>query len=200
MRLNLPNKLKKSLSFRSLDFTEHSVVISTTLTLAQSTSIIMGVEDIHEVDVDDNDERSDNEEHLCSASRENGALIEIGFAVGLVFLISFVAFLNLSILLLSSSELIRPFLREPANLICKQYVADKDVSVYEEVAKEDERHAKAVEIETKQAIESSIAYNGQDEGAKDGNFDHAADLVERPVLFKSSDAKTKENKFESCSC
>ena len=153
----------------------------------------MSVEDIGEVNVDDNDQRSNNKEDLHSATWENWALIQVGFAFCLVFFISIVALFNFFILIFSSTHFSRPFLRYPTNLICEQHVADKDVSVHEEVAEEDEGHAKAEKIQAKETIEPSVTYQAQDEGNQHCNLNHAANAIERPVLFHSADAESKEN-------
>ena len=94
----------------------------------------MSVEDEGEVEVDDNDQRRDHEEDLCCTTWKDGALVEVGLAVGLVFFISFVAFFLSFVLLLISTNFFSPFLRNPTYLICEDYVADKDVSIHEQVA------------------------------------------------------------------
>ena len=94
-----------------------------------------------EVEVDDNNQRRDHEENLCGAAWKNWALVQVGLAVGLVFFISFVAFFLCLILFLISAHFFSPFLREPTYLICEQYVADKDVSIHEQVANCNEWHA-----------------------------------------------------------
>ena len=109
----------------------------------------MSVEDIGKVNVDDNDQRSNDKEDLHSAAWKNWALIQVGFAICLVFFISLVALFDLFILLFCSSSFRRPFLRYPTNLICEQHVANKDVSVHEEVAEEDEGHTEAEKIQAK---------------------------------------------------
>ena len=119
------------------------VIVAATLTLRQARSLPVGVEDEGKVEVDDNDQGRDHKENLCGATWKDRALVQVGLAVGLVFFIGFVAFFLFLILFLSSAHFFSPFLRDPTNLICEQYVAHKDVAIHEQVAKCNKGHAQA---------------------------------------------------------
>ena len=117
------------------------VIVAATLRLWQARSLPMSVEDEGKVEVDANNQRSDHEEDLCGTAWKDGALVEVCLAVGLVFFISFGAFFLSLILVLVSSNFFSPFLRHPTNLICEQYVADKNVAVHDQVENCNEWHA-----------------------------------------------------------
>ena len=103
----------------------------------------MGEKYESEVDVHNDYDGGDHEKSLEDATWKNWALIEVGFAVLLIFFISLIALLLCFVLFLGSSDGSHPLLRHPAKLPGEGNVVGENVLVHDQVGDENRWHAQA---------------------------------------------------------
>ena len=103
----------------------------------------MSVEHESEVDVHNDYDGGDHEKSLEDATWKNWALIEVGFAVLLIFFISLIALVLCFVLFFGASDGSHPLLRHPAKLAGERNVVSENVLVHDQVGDENPWHAQA---------------------------------------------------------
>ena len=127
-------------------------VITSSLAFRKSGVDVMDIKNKSEMNVEDNHQRSDDEEGLKDTAWKNWTLVKVCFAVSLIFSISLVAFFLSLILFFRTTKSSNPFLREPAHFTSKGNVVSKDILVHEEICDENSRHPKAEKIKHPSSI------------------------------------------------